>query len=177
MSRPKATIAPALTAWVISTCATTQNAMVPLSSLVRYEPRPGPEFTMRYNLYRSAQIFGSAAPGYSSQQATQALEETFAQDHASRDGLRLHGHVVPGKESRAGRSLLGDLRFSLLFVFLILAALYESWSLPFSVLLSTPVAVFGAFFILWLRRLLLGLLRASRIWSRSKATSTPKSDW
>src|SRR5262249_20147553 len=56
-----------------------QNQMVPLSSLVRYEPRPGPEFTMRYNLYRSAQIVGSAAPGYSSAQAMKALEETFAQ--------------------------------------------------------------------------------------------------
>jgi hydrophobic/amphiphilic exporter-1 (mainly G- bacteria), HAE1 family len=133
-----------------------QNAMVPLSSLVRYEPRPGPEFTMRYNLYRSAQIFGSAAPGYSSQQAMQALEETFAQTMPREMGYDYMGMSYQEKKSQQGVPTWVIFTFSLLFVFLILAALYESWSLPFSVLLSTPVAVFGAFFILWLRRFLLG---------------------
>ena len=133
-----------------------KNAMVPLSTLVRYEPRPGPEFTMRYNLYRSAQIFGSAAPGYSSQQATQALEETFAQTMPREMGYDYMGMSFQEKKAQQGVPSWVIFTFSLLFVFLILAALYESWSLPFSVLLSTPVAVFGAFFILWLRRFPLG---------------------
>ncbi len=129
-----------------------KGAMVPLSSLVRFEPRPGPEFTMRYNLYRSAQIFGSAAPGYSSQQATKALEETFAQTMPREMGYDYMGMSFQEKKAEQGVPSWVIFTFSLLFVFLILAALYESWSLPFSVLLSTPVAVFGAFFILWLRR-------------------------
>jgi HAE1 family hydrophobic/amphiphilic exporter-1 len=133
-----------------------KNAMVPLSSLVRFEPRPGPEFTMRYNLYRSAQIFGSAAPGYSSQQATKALEETFAQTMPPEMGYDYMGMSFQEKKAQQGVPSWVIFSFSLLFVFLILAALYESWSLPFSVLLSTPVAVFGAFFILWLRRVLMG---------------------
>jgi HAE1 family hydrophobic/amphiphilic exporter-1 len=133
-----------------------KGSMVPLSSLVRYEPRPGPEFTMRYNLYRSAQIFGNAAPGYSSQQATKALEETFAQTMPREMGFDYMGMSFQEKKAQQGIPSWVIFAFSLLFVFLILAALYESWSLPFSVLLSTPVAVFGAFFILWLRRFLLG---------------------
>ena len=132
-----------------------KNTMVPLSSLVRYEPRPGPEFTMRYNLYRSAQIFGSAAPGYSSAQATKALEETFAESMPREMGYDYMGMSYQEKKAEQGVPVWVIFGFSLLFVFLILAALYESWSLPFSVLLSTPVAVFGAFFILWLRRLVL----------------------
>ena len=109
---------------------------------------------MRFNEYRSAQINGAAAPGYSSAQAMKALEEVFQRNHADGNGLRLHGHVVPGKESSSKvfhRWL--SLRLSLIFVFLILAALYESWSLPFSVLLSTPIAVFGAFVTLFLRHM------------------------
>ena len=133
-----------------------RNEMVPLSSLVRYEPRPGPEFTMRYNLYRSAQIFGNAAPGYSSQQATKALEETFAKTMPHEMGYDYMGMSFQEKKAQEGVPSWVIFAFSLLFVFLILAALYESWTLPFSVLLSTPVAVFGAFFILWLRRFLLG---------------------
>jgi HAE1 family hydrophobic/amphiphilic exporter-1 len=135
-----------------------RNAMVPLSSLVRYEPRPGPEFTMRHNLYRCAQIVGSAAPGYSSQQATKALEETFAQTMPREMGYDYMGMSFQEQKARQGVPSWVIFAFSLLFVFLILAALYESWSLPFSVLLSTPVAVFGAFLILWLRRFLLGYL-------------------
>jgi HAE1 family hydrophobic/amphiphilic exporter-1 len=133
-----------------------QNAMVPLSSLAHYEPRPGPEFTMRYNLYRSAQIFGGAAPGYSSEQATRALEETFAQTMPREMGYDYMGMSFQEQKAREGIPSWVIFTFSLLFVFLILAALYESWTLPFSVLLSTPVAVFGAFFVLWLRRFLLG---------------------
>jgi len=128
---------------------------VPLSTLMRFESRHGPEFTMRYNEYRSAQINGSAAPGYSSDQATAALEEVFEQTMPGEMGFDYMGMSYQEQKARQGVSAFVIFGFSLVFVFLILAALYESWSLPFSVLLSTPVAVFGAFGVLWLRRVLL----------------------
>jgi HAE1 family hydrophobic/amphiphilic exporter-1 len=131
--------------------------MVPLSALTRFEPRFGPEFTMRFNLYRSAQILGSAAPGYSSGQAMAALEQVFAQTMPPEMGYDYSGISFQEKKAQEGVPPSIVFGFSLLVVFLILAALYESWSLPFSVLLSTPVAVFGAFFVLWLRRVILGL--------------------
>jgi HAE1 family hydrophobic/amphiphilic exporter-1 len=133
------------------------GAMVPLSALTRFEPRPGPEFTMRYNLFRCAQINGSAAPGYSSNQATTALEQVFAQTMPPEMGYDYLGMSFQEKKAREGVPPAVIFGLSLLFVFLILAALYESWTLPFSVLLSTPVAVFGAFAVLWLRRLLIGV--------------------
>jgi HAE1 family hydrophobic/amphiphilic exporter-1 len=130
------------------------GGMVPLSALIRFEPRAGPEFTMRYNLFRSAQINGSAAPGYSSNQAMAALEEVFAQTMPSEMGYDYLGISYQEKKAQQGVPPAVIFGLSLLFVFLILAALYESWTLPFSVLLSTPIAVFGAFFVLWLRRVL-----------------------
>src|SRR4030081_2586406 len=129
---------------------------VPLSALTRFESRSGPEFTMRYNEYRSAQINGSAAPGYSSDQATAALEEVFRQTMPSEMGFDYMGMSYQEQKARQGVPAWAIFGLSLLFVFLILAALYESWSLPFSVLLSTPVAVFGALATLWLRRVVLG---------------------
>ncbi len=129
---------------------------VPLSALTKFQSRMGPEFTMRYNMYRSAQINGSAAPGYSSGQAMKALEETFAQSMPREMGYDYKDISFQEKLAQQGVPPAVIFGFSLLFVFLILAALYESWSLPFSVLLSTPVAVFGAFAVLWLRRVLLG---------------------
>ncbi|PYT54720.1 MAG: hydrophobe/amphiphile efflux-1 family RND transporter, partial [Acidobacteria bacterium] len=131
------------------------GTMVPLSALTRFEPRPGPEFTMRYNLFRCAQINGSAAPGYSSNQATAALEQVFAQTMPSEMGYDYMGMSFQEKKAQEGVPPSVIFGLSLLFVFLILAALYESWTLPFSVLLSTPVAVFGAFAVLWLRRVLI----------------------
>jgi HAE1 family hydrophobic/amphiphilic exporter-1 len=131
---------------------------VPLSALTRIAPTSGPEFTMRFNEYRSAQIFGSPAPGYSSAQAMKALEETFAQTMPPEMGYDYQGMSFQEKLAQQGVPAWVIFAFSLLFVFLILAALYESWSLPFSVLLSTPVAVFGAFAILWLRRTIAGWL-------------------
>jgi HAE1 family hydrophobic/amphiphilic exporter-1 len=130
--------------------------MVPLTALTRFESRSGPEFTMRYNEYRSAQINGSAAPGYSSDQATAALEDVFKQTMPGGEmGFDYMGMSYQEQKAREGVPASVIFGFSLLFVFLILAALYESWSLPFSVLLSTPVAVFGAFAVLWLRRAVL----------------------
>src|SRR5216684_4330729 len=130
---------------------------VPLSTLTSLKPRLGPEFTMRFNEYRSAQINGSAAPGYSADQATAALEEVFKQTMPREMGFDYLGMSFQEQKAREGVPASVIFGLSLLFVFLILAALYESWSLPFSVLLSTPVAIFGAFGILWLRRVLLGL--------------------
>ena len=131
--------------------------MVPLSALTRFEARDGPEFTMRFNECRSAQLNGGAAPGYSSNQAMKALEETFAQTMPSGMGYDYSGMSFQEKRAQEGVSSGVIFGFSLLFVFLILSALYESWTLPFSVLLSTPVAVFGAFGVLWLRRTIYGL--------------------
>ncbi len=128
---------------------------VPLSALTRFESRSGPEFTMRYNEYRSAQINGSAAPGYSSDQATAALEEVFRQTMPSEMGFDYMGMSYQEQKARQGLPASVIFGFSLLFVFLILAALYESWSLPFSVLLGTSGAVCGAFAMLWLRRVVL----------------------
>jgi HAE1 family hydrophobic/amphiphilic exporter-1 len=111
---------------------------------------------MRFNEYRGAQIVGSAAPGYSSAQAMTALEEVFAQTMPREMGYDYKDMSFQEKLAQQGVSASVVFAFSLLFVFLILAALYESWSLPFSVLLSTPVAVFGAFATLWLRRTVAG---------------------
>ena len=134
-----------------------RGEMAPLASLISFQPRPGPEFTMRFNQYRSAQINGAAAPGYSSGQAMAALEEVFHKTMPPQMGFDYLGMSYQEKKAQEGIPAAAIFCFSLLFVFLILAALYESWSLPFSVLLSTPVAVLGAFFILWLRRTILGV--------------------
>jgi HAE1 family hydrophobic/amphiphilic exporter-1 len=128
---------------------------LPLSAFVRIERLSGPEFTMRFNEYRSAQLNGSAAPGFSSRQAMAALEEVFAQTMPPEMGYDYKDISFQEKKEQEGVSPAVVFGFSILFVFLILAALYESWTLPFSVLLSTPVAVFGAFAVLWLRRVLL----------------------
>ncbi|MBI5605880.1 MAG: multidrug efflux RND transporter permease subunit [Deltaproteobacteria bacterium] len=123
---------------------------VPLSALTTMENRPGPEFTMRYNLYRSAQINAMGKPGFSSGQVMKALEEVFHQTMPGEMGLDYIGMSFQEKKAQEGIPASAIFGFSLLCVFLILAALYESWSLPFSVLLCTPVAVFGAFAGIWL---------------------------
>jgi HAE1 family hydrophobic/amphiphilic exporter-1 len=135
-----------------------RGQMVPLSALTRFESRYGPEFKMRFNEYSAAQIMGNAAPGYSSEQATAALEEVFHQTMPPEMGFDYMGMSRQEQKAREGIPTWVIFGMSLLFVFLILAALYESWSLPFGVLLSTPVAVFGAFGLLWLRRTVLGMI-------------------
>jgi HAE1 family hydrophobic/amphiphilic exporter-1 len=134
-----------------------QGQTVPLTALAKFETRYGPEFTMRYNEYRSAQINVSAAPGYSSDQASAALEDVFKQTMPREMGYDYIGMSYQEQKAREGLPSSVIFGFSLLFVFLILAALYESWTVPFSVLLSTPVAVFGALAALWLRRVVVGL--------------------
>jgi len=128
---------------------------VPLSALTSIKSRLGPEFTMRFNEYRSAQINGSAAPGYSADQATSALEDVFKQTMPREMGFDYSGMSFQEQKARQGVPPAAIFGLSLLFVFLILAALYESWSLPFSVLLGTSGAVCGAFTVLWLRRTVL----------------------
>lgn len=123
--------------------------MVPLSSLLSTRKVLGPEYTNRFNLYRSAQVIGSAAPGYSSGQAIAALEEVAKQTLPPEMGYDWGDLSYQEKKAAGNASSVFGL--SLIFVFLILAALYESWSLPFSVLLTVPVAIFGAFVGLWLR--------------------------
>jgi hydrophobic/amphiphilic exporter-1 (mainly G- bacteria), HAE1 family len=130
---------------------------VPLSTLTTVKSQLGPEFTMRFDEYRCAQINGSAAPGFSADQASAALEDVFKQTMPREMGFDYSGISFLEQKARQGVPPAVIFGLSLLFVFLILAALYESWSLPFSVLLSTPVAVFGAFAVLWLRRTLLGV--------------------
>jgi HAE1 family hydrophobic/amphiphilic exporter-1 len=128
-----------------------QNAAgqsVPLSALTTIKRISGPEFTLRYNEYASAQVIATAAPGFSSGQATAALEQVFKETMPPQMALDYQG--LSFQEQKAAQGVSPSLIFgiSLVFVFLILAAQYESWSLPFSVLLCTPIAVFGAFLAL-----------------------------
>ncbi len=131
--------------------ANNRGGMVPLSALTEIKSISGPEFTMRYNEYHAAQINAAAAPGYSSGQAMKALEDTFAETMPREMGFDYTGMSFQEQRAAQGVPPAAIFGLSLLFVFLILAALYESWSLPFSVLLGTPVAVFGAYLTLWLR--------------------------
>ena len=127
-----------------------EGKTVPLSAVTSIRNIVGPEFTMRFNLYRSSQINASAAPGYSSTQAMQALEEVFSQTMPREMGYDYSGMSFQEKKAQQGVSPVVVFAFSFLCVFLILAAQYESWSLPFSVLLGTPIAVAGAFVgLLW----------------------------
>jgi hydrophobic/amphiphilic exporter-1 (mainly G- bacteria), HAE1 family len=123
--------------------------MTPMGSLVNIKRVSGPEYTNRFNLYRSIQINGSPAPGYSSGQAMAAMEEVANQNLPNGMGYAWSDMSFQEKKASGGQAAVFGM--SLLFVFLILAAMYESWSLPFSVLLSTPVAVLGAFAGLILR--------------------------
>jgi len=116
--------------------------MVPLSSFVHIRRTNGPEYTVRFNLYRSVEILGGNAPGYSSGQALDALEQVAKNTLPPEMGYAWNALSYQEKLASGGSARV--LGLALVFVFLILAALYESWSLPFSVLLSTPVAVLGA---------------------------------
>jgi HAE1 family hydrophobic/amphiphilic exporter-1 len=127
--------------------------MVPLSTLTSTYPRSGAEFLMRYNLFNCVQINASAAPGYSSAQVMAALEDVFHKTMPGEMGFDYSG--MSYQEQKAAQGVSPGVVFGLAFfiVFLIMAAQYESWTLPFSVLLGVPIAVFGAFFALYFRRL------------------------
>jgi multidrug efflux pump len=126
---------------------------VPLSTLVTMEPTYGPEFTVRFNEYRSIFMNLALKPGYSTGQGMAALEEVFHQTMPSEMSFNYFGMSFQEKVASQGVPSSVVFGLSLLAVFLILAAQYESWSLPFSVLLGVPIAVFGAFGALWLRGL------------------------
>jgi len=127
--------------------------MVPLSTLTTTYPRSGPEFVMRYNLFNCVQINASAAPGYSSAQVIAALEDVFRKTMPTQMGYDWMG--MSYQEVKASQGVKPATIFALAFfiVFLIMAAQYESWTLPFSVLLGVPIAVFGAFVALYSRHL------------------------
>lgn len=124
--------------------------MIPLSALVEVENSIGPEYTTRFNLLRSIEVAGTPAEGYTSTQARDALKEV-AKTLPSDIGYAWNAMSFQ-EEAASGKTAI-IFAFSLILVFLILAALYESWSLPFSVLLGTPFALFGAFLFLWISRM------------------------
>ncbi len=128
-----------------------QGLMVPLATLAAIKPISGPDVTNRFNLYRAVEVTGGPAAGYTSAQAMIALEEVAAE--VLPDDMSFAWNAMSFQEKQASGSLGIILAFSLILVFLILAAQYESWSLPFSILLGTPFAIFGALFALWVSRL------------------------
>src|SRR4029434_4053848 len=129
-----------------------QGDAVPLSTLVAMKGSYGPECTVRFNEYRAAQINGILAPGVSTQQGMKALEAVFAQTMPRDMGFDYSGMSFQEQVAAQGVPASAVFGLSLLVVFLLLAALYESWALPFGVLLGTPIAVLGAVGALWLRR-------------------------
>jgi HAE1 family hydrophobic/amphiphilic exporter-1 len=128
-----------------------EGNMVPLSTLATIKPISGPDYTTRFNLFRSVEVTGGPAEGYTSDQARQALKEV-AEEVLPPD-MGYAWNAMSYQEEKASGSLGAILVFSLIFVFLILAAQYESWSLPFAILLGTPFAIFGALFALWIARM------------------------
>ena len=127
------------------------GSQVPLSALVKTTQITGPEFIFRFNEFSAAQINITGAPGYSSGQVRKAIEEVFHQTMPAGAGFDYSGMSYQEQQAEKGVPSWAVFGLSLLFVFLILAALYESWTLPFSVLLSTPVAILGAYLALHLR--------------------------
>jgi HAE1 family hydrophobic/amphiphilic exporter-1 len=127
--------------------------MVPLSTLTSTDPRSGAEFVMRYNLFNCVQINASAAPGYSSAQVMAALEDVFHKTMPSQMGFDYSGMSYQEQKAAQGVSPAVIFGMALFVVFLIMAAQYESWTLPFSVLLGLPIAIFGAFITLYFREL------------------------
>jgi HAE1 family hydrophobic/amphiphilic exporter-1 len=129
------------------------GGMVPLSTLTTTYPRSGAEFMMRYNLFNCVQINAAAAHGYSSAQAMAALEDVFRKSMPNEMGFDYMGMSYQEKKAAEGVSPAVVFALAFFIVFLIMAAQYESWTLPFAVLLGTPIAVFGAFLALFARHL------------------------
>jgi hydrophobic/amphiphilic exporter-1 (mainly G- bacteria), HAE1 family len=127
--------------------------MVPLSTLTGLDTRSGPEFILKYNQFQAVQINGSSAPGYSSGQAIAALEDVFKKTMPAQMGYDYMGMSYQEVKAAQGVKPIVIFGLSFFIVFLIMAAQYESWTLPLSVLLGVPIAVFGAFAALYLRKL------------------------
>jgi len=124
------------------------STMVPLSTLCTYTPTETAPLVQHFNIFRSAEIDGAPAAGYSSTQATDSLIAIAGR--VLPEGYNYEFSGLSYEEIRAGSTTIYIFLFSITFVFLFLAALYESWSVPFSVLLAVPVGAFGAIFTLWL---------------------------
>lgn len=127
--------------------------LIPLSTLTSVRASSGPEFIMQFNQFPAVQIMGAAAPGYSSAQATAALEDVFKQTMPSQMGFDYMGMSYQEIKAAQGVSPAVVFGLSFLIVFLIMAAQYESWTLPLSVLMGTPIAVLGAFVAIYFRQL------------------------
>jgi len=125
----------------------TTNEMVPLSTLVTIREIAGAELTTRFNLQRSVEINGSAAPGFTSGQALAALEQVFAETMPSEMGFAFSSMSYQEKVAPPSGPTFA---MAIVCVFLLLAALYESWRLPWAVLLGSPLVALGAFFGVWL---------------------------
>ncbi len=139
---------------------------VPLSAFVEVRDTVGPDYTNRFNLFRSVELTGGPAPGFTSAQALDALEEVAAQVLPRDMGYEWSNMSYQEKKAAGSGAIV--FVFSLVFVFLILAALYESWSLPWSILLGTPFAIFGA---------MATVLVARQLDSATKTTSSPRFPW
>jgi HAE1 family hydrophobic/amphiphilic exporter-1 len=126
------------------------GGMVPLSTLITTKPISGPDYTNRFNLFRAAEFTGVPAEGYSSAQALAALEEVAKEVLPT--GWGYDWANMSYQEKKAAGTGAMVFVAALVFVFLLLAAQYESWALPVSVLLATPFAIFGAMLGLWLSR-------------------------
>jgi HAE1 family hydrophobic/amphiphilic exporter-1 len=122
--------------------------MVPLSTLCTYTPTETAPLVQHFNIFRSAEVDGAPAAGYSSNQSTDSL--IAIANRILPEGYNYEFSGLSYEEIRAGSTTIYIFMFSITFVFLFLAALYESWSVPFSVLLAVPVGAFGAIFTLWL---------------------------
>jgi hydrophobe/amphiphile efflux-1 (HAE1) family protein len=131
--------------------STAGGGLLPLDAVGRLQPATGPAAVPHYNMYGSAQINGDAAAGFSSSQAAVAMQRTAAT--ALPEGFSFEWTGVVYQQLKAGSAAILIFSLAFVFVFLSLAAQYESWSMPFMVLLSVPFALFGAMFALWLRGL------------------------
>jgi multidrug efflux pump subunit AcrB len=123
--------------------------MVPLGTLGKLQPMVGPEYVSHYNIYGSALINGVAAPGYSSGQAIAAMQRAAAKVLPVDFGYEWTG--ITYQQLKAGAVAGIVFVLAMIFVFLFLAAQYESWSMPFMVILAVPLALFGAVTALWAR--------------------------
>ncbi|MGH7232888.1 MAG: efflux RND transporter permease subunit, partial [Nitrospiraceae bacterium] len=125
-------------------------SMIPLDTVVSTEYTSGPDPVTHFNGFNTALVLGAAAPGFSSGQALESLERV-AQEVLRPQGYGIEWSGISYQELKVGRQSLLAFAFGLLMVFLVLAAQYESWSVPFSVILAVPFGIFGAALAVWLR--------------------------
>jgi multidrug efflux pump len=130
----------------------TTRTMIPLDSVVTTEFNSGPDPVTHFNGFNTALVLGGAAPGYSSGQALEALEQV-ADEILTPKGYGIDWSGISFQEHKSGGQSILVFAFALLMVFLVLAALYESWSIPFAVILAIPFGILGALLAIWTRGL------------------------